>query len=308
MTTNPFFSIIIPTYNRAQCLGVCIQSVFQQSYRDWELIVIDDGSTDDTKARVGEYRDKRLRYYYQKNQERCVARNNGIVRAKGRYICFLDSDDYLLEHHLQVFYRTIEKAQEKTAIFRTGFFYKKGKKLLASPFYNKKKYRHPIPFFMDNMVGIHTLCIHRDILQKHQFPPTFYHWQDTHLLLRILADYPFFQIPEHTCVYVFHEAMGTQSIYHRKDSQERMELNVNAIRHLFDHYGEKLTPFAGKYARNYVVAMKYIHHANGALSHKKYQLAFELIKKAMRWDKKAWFWWWYLKFFIKFPFYFVKTL
>jgi glycosyltransferase involved in cell wall biosynthesis len=91
-----FFSVIIPTYNRANLLSTAIDSVLNQTFNDFELIVVDDGSIDGTKELLKEYQEKdsRVRYIYQENAERSAARNSGIKNAKGTYICFLDSDDY----------------------------------------------------------------------------------------------------------------------------------------------------------------------------------------------------------------------
>ena len=99
--TEPLVSVIIPTYNNAEYIGYAIKSVLSQSYQNLELIVVDDGSTDDTEKIVKNIDDKRLRYFYQINQERCVARNNGIKHSRGKYICFLDSDDYFLKNKIR---------------------------------------------------------------------------------------------------------------------------------------------------------------------------------------------------------------
>ena len=93
---NPYFSIIIPAFNRAHLISKAIDSVIAQTFEDWELIIVDDGSTDNTKDLICNYQEKdsRINYIFQKNAERSAARNNGIANAKGEYICFLDSDDY----------------------------------------------------------------------------------------------------------------------------------------------------------------------------------------------------------------------
>src|ERR1035437_3389515 len=104
---NPVFSIILPTFNRAHMLSKAIESVLSQSFVNWELLIVDDGSTDNTALLVSNYTDVRIQYIYQQNQERSAARNNGIVKAKGQYICFLDSDDYFREDHLFRFYESL---------------------------------------------------------------------------------------------------------------------------------------------------------------------------------------------------------
>ena len=91
---DPLVSVVIPTYNYAKYIAAAINSVLKQSYRNIELIVIDDGSTDDTADVIAIYEGK-LRYYFQKNQGLSAARNKGIELSNGRYIQFLDSDDIL---------------------------------------------------------------------------------------------------------------------------------------------------------------------------------------------------------------------
>ena len=109
MNNNPFFSIIIPTYNRENFLEKAINSIVDQTYYNWELIIIDDGSTDKTKELIDKFqiKDSRIIYLYQKNQERSAARNNGIKNSRGKYICFLDSDDEFKPNHLQLFSEVI---------------------------------------------------------------------------------------------------------------------------------------------------------------------------------------------------------
>ncbi len=87
-------SIIIPTYNNANTICRAVDSCINQTYKNIEIIVIDDGSTDNTKDVLSKYnKDVRLKYLYQENQERSAARNHGLDVARGEYIQFLDSDD-----------------------------------------------------------------------------------------------------------------------------------------------------------------------------------------------------------------------
>jgi len=89
----PRVSVIIPAFNTSRFISQAIESVLNQAFTDQELIVVDDGSTDDTASLVMKYGGK-LRYIYQKNQGLSSARNTGIVKAEGEYIGFLDADDY----------------------------------------------------------------------------------------------------------------------------------------------------------------------------------------------------------------------
>jgi glycosyltransferase involved in cell wall biosynthesis len=102
--TEPVFSIILPTYNRAWCLGNAIESVLAQTELRWELIVVDDGSTDRTAELVAQYvdRDQRVRLICQPNRGTGAARQTGIEHARGEWVTFLDSDDQYLPEHLEV--------------------------------------------------------------------------------------------------------------------------------------------------------------------------------------------------------------
>lgn len=96
-------SIVIPTYDRANLLPRAIGSVQSQTFQDWELIIVDDGSRDDTRDVVADYmsRDARIRCIYQGNRRQAAARNNGIRNARGEMIAFLDSDDTWMPRKLE---------------------------------------------------------------------------------------------------------------------------------------------------------------------------------------------------------------
>jgi len=108
MTETLLFSIIIPTYNRGRFLYKTIESVLTQTYTHFELIIVDDGSTDDTESVVAGFKDKRIIYHFKINEERGVARNTGMDLAIGNYITFLDSDDILYPNHLQNAFKRIK--------------------------------------------------------------------------------------------------------------------------------------------------------------------------------------------------------
>jgi glycosyltransferase involved in cell wall biosynthesis len=104
MLNNPIISVIVPCYNQAEYLNECLESVVKQSYDDWECIIVNDGSTDDTDIIVQEWleRDKRFKYIKIKNGGVCNARNKGIDLAAGVYILPLDADDKIGEDYLKL--------------------------------------------------------------------------------------------------------------------------------------------------------------------------------------------------------------
>lgn len=106
----PRFSVIIPTYNDAGYILQSIESVLNQTYCDYEIIVVDDGSTDDTKKLLEPYiNDEKIKYIYQKNKGLASARNTGISYSQGRYIALLDADDMWLPEKLAVQQYYIER-------------------------------------------------------------------------------------------------------------------------------------------------------------------------------------------------------
>ena len=107
MTNIPSVSVIIPAYNVAPFIAETLDSLFAQTYQDFEAILVNDGSTDDTEARVAPYRD-RLIYIHQPNSGVMAARNAGLQAARGRYIALLDSDDLLLPRFLEVLVGMLE--------------------------------------------------------------------------------------------------------------------------------------------------------------------------------------------------------
>lgn len=107
----PYFSIVIPAYNRANLIHRPVRSILSQDFSDLELIVVDDGSTDPTRERILEFQqqDSRVKYIYQSNAERGAARNRGFQAASGKYVIFFDSDDEMCANHLSVLKSVIDQ-------------------------------------------------------------------------------------------------------------------------------------------------------------------------------------------------------
>jgi len=118
----PGVSIVIPAYNSMQHLSATLDSVFKQTYRDFELIVIDDGSVDHTEKYVLSLRDPRLRLISQTNQGASAARNNGIIHARGEYIAFLDDDDLWHPTKLEKQLRILEESPEVGLVYTWAEF------------------------------------------------------------------------------------------------------------------------------------------------------------------------------------------
>lgn len=114
------FSIIMPAYNASQYIDLAIQSIVEQTYQYWELIVIDDGSNDDTKQKVNIWveKDIRIKLICQPNSgQPSIARNNGLKHASGELVCFLDADDTIASRKLEMSAEMLEKHQDIDILF-----------------------------------------------------------------------------------------------------------------------------------------------------------------------------------------------
>lgn len=102
-------SVVIPLYNKAKSINLAINAVLKQSYQDFEIIVVNDGSTDDSVAKVEKFTDSRIRLIHQTNAGVSAARNRGIYEAKGEYVALLDADDEWLPDYLSTQMQLAEK-------------------------------------------------------------------------------------------------------------------------------------------------------------------------------------------------------
>jgi glycosyltransferase involved in cell wall biosynthesis len=117
----PVVSVIIPTYNRAHSIGKSIKSILTQSYQNFEIIVVDDRSTDNTEEIVKSFNDPRIKYIkHQHNSGAAVARNTGMENSSGRYIAFLDSDDEWLPQKLTKQVELLQQSKPEVGVVYTG--------------------------------------------------------------------------------------------------------------------------------------------------------------------------------------------
>ena len=143
----PKVSVIITTYNRAQFLTEAIESVLNQSYQDFELIIIDDGSDDNTKEVLKPYQD-RLSYFYQKNSGISKSRNEGLSNAQGEYIAFLDSDDLWKRRKLEKQVGFLEKDEKHQMCYTDEIWIRSGVRVNPKKVHSKFSgwiFQHCIP-------------------------------------------------------------------------------------------------------------------------------------------------------------------
>lgn len=208
----PLFSVVLPTYNRAAWLRGAIQSVLEQTFKDFELIVVDDGSTDNTREIVSSFNDRRIVYMYQENKERSAARNAGILRASGSYVCFLDSDDLYLPWHLEILSQAIEALKPSADFVFTDIDEKRnsGKYNLKPEFKLDKvtplSQEKAFEFFLLNPVVCMRWCVKKEVILGCLFDEKFRIGEDTELLTRLAAaNTGIFHLKEVSVIYTEHD-------------------------------------------------------------------------------------------------------
>ena len=170
-------------------IHIAINSVMKQNYKDWELIVIDDGSNDNTKSVVAKFqkKDKRILYFFQKNQERSVARNNGIAKSSGEWICFLDSDSEFLQYRISNLFDFICKKKISSGVINTNIFYKNNEGIDFIHYGVNFEASNVTNELIKKVIGAPQLCIKKEIFEKDQFNKNICIGEDTELLLRIAS-------------------------------------------------------------------------------------------------------------------------
>jgi glycosyltransferase involved in cell wall biosynthesis len=194
---EPFFSVVIPAYNRAALLKIAVDSVLGQSFSDFELLVIDDGSDDNTHELMSSFKDPRLRFIKISHSGVSSARNKGINDAKGEYIAFLDSDDRFCKDKLAICAQII-KEQPIFKIFHTEeIWYKQGKILSAKKYHQKPSgniFRQALKLCC---VSPSTAIVHYSVFREvGLFDEDLPACEDYDFWLRAACKYPFLLIPE----------------------------------------------------------------------------------------------------------------
>jgi glycosyltransferase involved in cell wall biosynthesis len=205
---SPLVSVITPAYNAGRFINATIESALRQTFHDFEVVVVDDGSTDDTLTRVRNFRDRRLRIIEQPHRGAPAALNTAISAARGRYIGFLDHDDIWVPTKLERHVEFLDRNPEVAVTFSwSGLIDEHDRRIDLHPAH----WRGPISFrqlLEDNVVGSSSSVVTRRsaILGVGAFDLEFPRCHDSDLLLRIALAQPkgICAIPEELTLYRRH--------------------------------------------------------------------------------------------------------
>lgn len=202
----PFFSVIIPTYNRQRFIKRAIMSVLKQTCQDYEIIVVDDGSRDRTRQIVSQF-GAQVRYVYQKNQGPSAARNTGIRLAKGTYIAFLDSDDQFLRRKLEKNKHFLEMNQEAMFLYSWYYEARRGckRRVKKVKSYNDMHKLRSRLYERSMMIRTSTAVVHHSCFKKTGlFNPSYRYSQDWDMWLRLACHYRGYCQKKYLAVYRRH--------------------------------------------------------------------------------------------------------
>lgn len=260
MTTEPFISIIVPTYNRATLLPLTLQSLFNLNYENYEIIVVDDGSTDNTLEVLSRINNPRLKVISIVNSERAAARNRGAENAKGEYVNFFDSDDLALPNHLseaakaikqldnpEIFHLNYEIRTPDQILVKTGKTYKVGETA------NRR-------LMIENPFSCNGVFIRRDIALKLRFNEdrALSVSEDYELWIRLGSRYPLHMINTVTSTIVLHDSRSVLSVDENKLLQRKHLLLKYAfedpeVKHKFGTQKRTITAFTDTYMSLHLV-------------------------------------------------------
>lgn len=241
----PKVAVIIPVYNCAEYICQAIDSVLTQTFRDFELIVVDDGSTDNTKELLMQYGNQ-LKYIYQENKDMTAARNTGIRSSDSEYIAFLDSDDAWLPNKLECQVRLLDRAPEVGLVYCWHYYIDSGGK--RCEFYNNaigRSHESGSDLF-EKLIKGNVMCgggstpvIRRKCLEKSgMFDESIPYSGDWDLWLRISIDHTIAVIPEPLALYrILDENHGYPEKFVKRELYKGFFKVVDKVSHLLAERG-----------------------------------------------------------------------
>ena len=246
---DPFITVIVPTYNRLNLLKEALDSIRSQKFESWEAIIVDDGSKPKSESLVLDYKDNRMRYYYKDNGGLASARNFGLERAKGKYICFLDDDDMYMKDLFQQVH--VHAAGDEILVFAYEMREKSGKliRIVIPNTHNNFVNQYielsysPIPFFYP-----------REFLTDARFDESDVVYEDVPFILPLITRHNLKCIENVSCIVRTHKERitGTKYRKHKSIMYSQVKENIcDVIENLKDDLsysqGERINIIYSKY-------------------------------------------------------------
>jgi glycosyltransferase involved in cell wall biosynthesis len=280
MANRPAVSIVIATYNRAHLIAETLDSILGQTFQDFEIILVDDGSTDKTREVVAPYA-ARVQYIVQKNRGPSAARNEGVLKAAADWIAFQDSDDLCAPTHLQTLYGYAKKHSDCGMVFANGAY-------LGSPEHNRDTIipKHKSRELAERGVGIEDIFdksivrLQAALISKQAYDAVGGHDEslrismDLDLAFRLLMKYPVAYIDEVVFLYRKHEGnIG-------RNEELRLTENIRVIEKLL-HNSPAVRSTLGAKRIASRLAYRYYRLAKGRRKRRQLREARQSIRRAI---------------------------
>lgn len=274
-------SIIIPTFNRALLITESIESILAQTYIHYEIIIVDDGSTDTTEQIVRNFNDTRIKYFKKNHSGVSATRNYGVEKSSGDLICFLDSDDILLKNHFEVLINNISQHEGEELIYRTKY-----KSVPEDNFSEmisfKPEEENRILFALRNLTAIHTYCFPACIVKTIKFDERFHYFEDTSFIVRALFRCELKQINQTTVVYRNHALNSTVNLYQSEAHEDSLDNTIKSINALFEEHRNELKLFNALLEERIMIAKKYLEHGHMAIANSRIKTGLKLLQKSIQ--------------------------
>lgn len=222
------FSIIIPTYNRAHLITKTLESIKNQTFKDFEVLIIDDGSTDNTFDTIQPYLNEQFKYFKKENAERAAARNFGTLKALGDYICWFDSDDIMYSNHLEEAKKIID-SNNIPSVIALPFEIKDNNGITLKKFY----YKQPINerLYKGNPFACNPVFVKRIIALENPFNEirTLSGSEDYELWLRLGAEHLFVCGSKITSALIQHDERSVLTMTNSSKLIERFETFISLV-------------------------------------------------------------------------------
>lgn len=256
--SSELVSVIIPTYNRAHLIGDSIRSVLAQTYSNLEIIVADDGSTDNTEEVIAAISDSRLRYLRQPNRGRSNARNHALSIASGKYITFLDSDDLYLPNKVELQVNYLKSHPGVGMVYTSAYCINGQGEMLAHKYEASVSgfIYESIAFFTPVTITLPTVMTYRKVMDHvGGFDEQMHRFEDTDMWRRISKFCRIDAMPEYTCLLRTHDdnsllnqnaaQIATALEYYSKkiicdDEEISLETRKKGLAALYRYYGHAL--------------------------------------------------------------------
>jgi glycosyltransferase involved in cell wall biosynthesis len=213
----PLFSIVIPVFNKEKFVNKTLQSVLVQTFIDYEIIIVNDGSTDTSETIIKSFKDERINYFFKENEGVGVARNFGIDKAKAEYICFLDADDYWYPTLLETMNQYLQKLPEQK-VFACAIEIENKKKSFAAEYSIERKSDFELVNFFEAsrkecVLWTSSVTIHKSVFEKVGiFDSNIKKGEDTELWIRIGLQFPIVFIWKVLAKYIYDESSASRNL------------------------------------------------------------------------------------------------